>query len=231
MTIIASVLELGFQDMRALRVYRGDAYALHRVVYSLFDDVRTEEEKRTGSARSGFIWADKGGDAMRHTVLLLSTRAPKTDCVGRLQSRVVPDSFLSHRHYRFEIAINPARSKPRCLKPRNLFSARGGSASPQDAQGWRASVGGREAVAAWFAECAQRRWGFAVDRERLAVEHINVLYFRGKAAQQITLAQAHVTGALEVTDPAAFRRSFTEGIGRGKSFGCGLLQIAPLRAA
>ena len=44
----------------------------------------------------------------------------------------------------------------------------------------------------------------------------------------MTLAQAHVSGQLQVIDRDRFQESFAQGIGRGRSFGCGLLQIVPL---
>jgi CRISPR system Cascade subunit CasE len=37
-------------------------------------------------------------------------------------------------------------------------------------------------------------------------------------------------GVAHVTDPAALRQALLSGIGRGKSHGCGLLSLAPLRA-
>ncbi|MPN58153.1 hypothetical protein SDC9_205854 [bioreactor metagenome] len=36
------------------------------------------------------------------------------------------------------------------------------------------------------------------------------------------------TGVLEVVDRKSFIKSFCEGIGRGKAFGFGLLQLLPL---
>jgi CRISPR system Cascade subunit CasE len=37
-------------------------------------------------------------------------------------------------------------------------------------------------------------------------------------------------GIARVTDPAALRESIASGVGRGRSHGCGLLSIAPVRA-
>lgn len=42
------------------------------------------------------------------------------------------------------------------------------------------------------------------------------------------MGQAHVQGVLQVLDLELFTKSFTHGIGRGRSYGCGLLQIVPL---
>lgn len=44
--------------------------------------------------------------------------------------------------------------------------------------------------------------------------------------QTITLATATFEGRLEVTDPEAFRRALTHGLGPAKGYGCGLLTLA-----
>lgn len=43
----------------------------------------------------------------------------------------------------------------------------------------------------------------------------------------VTLQKAKVTGLLEVEKHDIFVNSVYNGIGRGKAFGCGLLQIVP----
>ena len=83
-------------------------------------------------------------------------------------------------------------------------------------------------MAAWFAERGPASWGFRIDLQHLQVDRIDVLRFRDKAQRDVTLAQAHVQGQLDVIDRERFRHSFASGIGRGRSFGCGLLQVVPL---
>src|SRR4051794_21338344 len=69
----ASVLRLSRADINILGVK--DAYALHKVVYGLFEDVRSDAEKQT-SASSGIVYADKGGDFNMRQILMLSNRKP-----------------------------------------------------------------------------------------------------------------------------------------------------------
>ena len=49
-----------------------------------------------------------------------------------------------------------------------------------------------------------------------------------KDNSKVTLSQADLRGTLEVTDKDIFSESFANGIGRGRAFGCGLLQIIPV---
>lgn len=208
MSLIASVLHLDRSDIQALRIT--DPYSLHRVVYGLYPDVRDEAAK-AASIPSGILWADQGGDAQGRKILLLADRAPNEHAEGgrgRVESRAIGDGFLTHTHYRFKVIVNPTRR--------------------DSASGKLIPVKGREAVAAWFAERGPASWGFAVAPERLQVDRLEVLQFQDKAKRPLTLGQAHVSGQLHVTDRALFQKSFAQGIGRGRSFGCGLLQIVPL---
>lgn len=208
MTLIASVLHLSRADIKALKIT--DAYSLHRVIYSLYPDIRSETEK-AASQSSGILFADQGGDFQHRKILLLANRFPADQLeggYGEVQSRPIPDSFLSHQRYGFKVIINPTRreNNSRKLLP----------------------IKERDAIAQWFLERAKKNWGFEVNDKSFQIDKVQVLQFLDKNRQSITLAQAHVQGWLTVTNPEQFSRSFSQGIGRGRAFGCGLLQIVPL---
>ena len=183
------------------------------MVYGLYPDVRDEQAK-LASQSSGILWADQGGDFHGRKILMLADRTP-ADCIegvqgshGQVRSKPVGDGFLDHGRYRFKVVVNPTMR--------------------ESATGKLRPIKGREAVVAWFAERSESSWGFQISPAHLQVERIEVLQFKDKAQRPVTLAQAHVQGHLCVTDPTQFQKSFAHGIGRGRSFGCGLLQIVPL---
>ena len=207
MKMIASVLELSRSDIKALKIT--DPYSLHRVVYSLYDDIRTDAEKQS-SVSSGILYADQGGDFKSRKVLLLANRPPKDKVdglYGQVRSKEIADDFLDHQQYRFKVIVNPTKREKETKK---LIAIRG-----------------REAIAHWFMNNAPKRWGFEVIPEYLQVDSVNILQFKAKQDRTITIGQASVQGILNVTDREQFVHSFTHGIGRGHSYGCGLLQIVP----
>lgn len=208
MSLIASVLHLDRQAVKALRIT--DAYSLHRVVYSLYKDIRDPEAKHAGES-SGILYADQGGDYKGRKILMLANRQPAETVDGLhglVRSKPILETFLGHNQYRFKVIVNPTRreSASRKLVP----------------------VRGREAVAQWFAERATASWGFNVATEHLQVGKIEIQQFKDKQQRQVTISQAHVQGLLRVTEPTQFRESFTQGIGRARAYGCGLLQIVPV---
>ena len=208
MNLIASVLHLDRRSVRKLRV--SDPYSLHRIVYSLYEDVREPEQKSTSTA-SGILFADEGGDFSGRRILLLANRPPadKIDGqYGEVQSKEVPSTFLAHDSYRFKVIVNPTR---RDHKSRKLIP-----------------VKGKEEIGLWFYERASSSWGFNVSQGSLQVDQVEVLSFKDKNSNQVTIAQAHVQGQLQPIDRDRFRESFSKGIGRARAFGCGLLRIVPI---
>ncbi|NNM51053.1 MAG: type I-E CRISPR-associated protein Cas6/Cse3/CasE [Pseudomonadales bacterium] len=208
MTMIASVLRLDRKALHALRVT--DLYSLHRVVYSLYEDVRTEIAKADGET-SGILFADQGGDFFGRKILLLANRMPAT-CLegqyGEVLSKQINDSFLEYERYRFKVIVNPSYRDAASHK--------------------RVPVKGREAIGDWFLKKSEQSWGFRASSEHLQVDRVDVQKFKAKQQCSITIAQAQVQGQLCVTNREKFRNSFCRGIGSGRAFGCGLLQMVPL---
>ncbi len=187
------------QDIRALRLT--DTYSLHRAVYDLFDDVRGKNTQE----HSGILYADKGGTARERRLLILSNRLPLDAQAGTLQTKEIPEAFLQKKAYQFEIIINPVRRESATKKLRPLRT--------------------REEISAWFCTKAPL-WGFQVREQNLLIADIHVDTFQ-KKNNQVTLSKAHITGLLDVTDTKLFITKLCEGLGRGRAFGCGLLQLAP----
>ena len=79
MKLTASVFHLDRAAIKALSIT--DPYSVHRVVYSLYEDVRSEEEKASCQA-SGILYADQGGDFNNRKILLLADRAPASYVYG-----------------------------------------------------------------------------------------------------------------------------------------------------
>lgn len=206
--LYASALHLDRKAVKALKIT--DAYSLHRVVYSLFDDIRSDQEKQS-HIPNGIAYADQGGDFQGRKVLMVSNRQPAEQVAGQygqVITKVISPDFLEHRHYRFKVQVNPVRK--------------------DKASGQRVAVIGRDQVAQWFAERAPKSWGFSVDPHTLQVDHIEVLQFTDKTQRPVTLGRATLQGQLTVTEPTVFAQSFKNGIGKGRAFGCGLLQIVPM---
>lgn len=203
--MIASILILTRKDIKELRIT--DEYSLHRVIYSLFEDRRTDDEKRS-SIPSGFLFVDRGGDANLRQILILSDREPLVPDFGQLQSKPVPTEFLHFNHYRFEVLINPTRKESK--------------------SGKRIPLRTNEEVSAWFLGKSRESWGFSVDQAVIQVQILPVKQFT-KRGHHVTHGVARISGLLSVENRERFVKSFRQGIGRGRAFGFGLLQLSPVK--
>jgi CRISPR system Cascade subunit CasE len=67
--------------------------------------------------------------------------------------------------------------------------------------------------------------GFALDEEMFDVVQSEHIRFQRQGID-VTLGIAAFEGVLKVTDSSLFTKALTEGIGRAKAYGCGLLTIA-----
>lgn len=197
--ICLSLYRLARKDSIQLRLT--DSYSIHRAVYDLFDPVRIAGEQD----HSGILYADKGEEHQERRILILSNRFPRTPSCGILETRNIQDSYLDFPSYRFEIVINPVR---RNAQTRKLIPVRGSGA-----------------VARWFVDKSSS-WGFTVEEKNLQLVEVFVDNFFKKGVK-VTLGKARLTGVLHVSDRQQFLQSFYRGIGRGRAFGCGLLQLVP----
>lgn len=200
--MIASALHLSRRDLAKLKIT--DSYSVHRVVYDLFDDTRSDEDK-LNSKSSGILYRDNGMDENGKSILILSNREPVRQCHGELYTKKIGDTLFGYSDYNFSVVINPI------TRDRNKITP----------------IRDESAIREWLVSKSDM-WGFKVNRNNLSVDKIVVDQFTGKGGNSITLCRASVSGLLNVTDHELFKHSFSNGIGRAKSFGCGLLQIIPV---
>ena len=185
----------------AVALYRlkiTDTYSLHRVVYSLFDK---DEPGR-------ILYSDQKMRDNQRRVYVLSTKAPSDSTpegYGTVNTTELSPSLLDHGTYKFQTTVNPVRSS----------------------KGKRTPVKGASEICQWFTERGAD-WGFEVDADSIQLERHEVAQFNSKTGDPVTLGYATVSGVLSVKDKARFSQSFEQGLGKGKAFGCGLLQISPI---
>ncbi len=196
-----SMLSLSRSDFEKIRNGKKfDAYTLHKVVYTLFP--KEDESSRT------FLFVDKGGDFNKRNILILSKNMPLQSEVGTLVSKEISPEYLQSDYYGFEVQMNPVR---RDSKTKKIIPIRG-SEKPE--------------LLKWFSQKVES-FGFKVMDESLSVSDTQVVTFT-KDGKNVVLSKAVFTGRLQVIDRNLFVKSFQEGLGRGKAFGFGLLQIIPI---
>lgn len=128
----------------------------------------------------------------------------ETKAYTPLLEQITPGSVWS-----FRLAANPTVSKPSSAG----FSERGrvyAHITPEFQEKWLRTRAEKHGFQPRSIQVTGSRW----------------LHFqKGRQGRPVTLLSVVYEGSLEVTDPALFRQALTEGIGRGKAYGQGLLTV------
>ena len=127
------------------------------------------------------------------------------------------DAFLSAittgSRWRFRLAANPTISHAEPNNPRGKVYAH--VTVQQQKQ--------------WLMDRAETH-GFRLREDDFDVTRRGVLSFaKGSQRQHVTLGYCVFDGTLEVTDAALLRQALTEGLGRGKAYGLGMLTLARIK--
>lgn len=144
-------------------------------------------------------------------------------------------SFLSHRYYAFDLRANPVKTIVR-RGPRGETLLR---PNGKRKNGKRIPLVKHDEVRAWLerkgkVRCRDQETGLdvaggfrIVDEKPLEVSPMVKNHFR-KKAQSSYHGGVQFRGTLEVTDAERFIETYRSGIGSAKSFGFGLLLLAPV---
>ncbi len=159
--------------------------------------------------RSRFLYADKGSVRGGRLLLVLSEKEPNVPEYVTSATTIISENFFRFSDYRFEIDLNPVKKEKE--------------------SGKRRAVIGQLDLLNWFIAHSEK-WGFQADARSLEVSIKPVRQF-SKDGTVCTFNHAFFRGSLHVTDQEKFRESFFAGLGHGKAFGFGLLQLLPISNA
>ena len=152
------------------------------------------------------LYADRGPRAGGRAVLILSASAPELPPEMPASTRLIGERFFAASRYRFEVLLNPVRSNHQTRK--------------------REPVIGQLPLLKYFTARAAQ-WGFQAEEETLELFVRPSLSFV-RNGRDCRFHRVQFRGTLRVTDPERFRQSFAAGLGHGKAFGFGLLQLAAI---
>lgn len=183
-----------------------DVHRLHRRVMSLLP----EDLGANPRAEAVALWRLEPSEL---PVLLVQTEnGPNIGALpegyAATQTKDLAPVFAAVRaelRFRYRIAVNPVR---------------------QNGESGRRSVVPSSRLSDWWIERTQRIGiqdleppGFTTEPTRHGTT---------PSGNKLTIAIARIDGMASVTDPEALRKALHTGVGRARSYGCGLLTIAPL---
>ena len=221
-----SLLELNPRS-RAVRNDLRDCNGLHRTIMKLFPEV----DPRSARNALGVLHRLEQGAAGKVRVLLQSLDRPDFACLPEGYLETPPRSktldsidvlLQPGSKLLFRLRANPTRAIDTKTRPDGTKS-----------NGKRVELRGEEACMGWLHRKAGQH-GFRILACRMDAgapdpRRVNGKVEGHKGGSQITVASVLFDGILEVVDTALLREALQTGIGRAKSYGHGLLSLAPAR--
>ena len=182
-----------------------DTYSLHRVVYDQFDLTGSCEEGQ----RQAPLWTVSNGDVVKKLIILSSIEPRNVESEAVMQARSVkemPEDLLEHSDYLFKITVNPVlvrrNEKLKVIPIKDVTE-----------------------IKKWFVNKCLKN-GMEVNCSSLDLISKKADIFKANNIKNV-INKCVVQGQLKVIDPEKFRYAIFNGIGRSKTFGCGLMQVLP----
>lgn len=201
-----------------------DPYEQHQALWKLFNVAR---EVRTDRAEFLFRAEQQNGLPVFY---VLSRRQPQDQAsLWRVESKQYKPDIHAGDRLSFKLRVNPTIARP---------NAKGENSKRHDVvmdakkrMGWKElsdesrlslSHVAYEAGSCWLRD-REERLGCTVANDGLRVDGYSTWRQRGR--KNIELSTLDFDGYLIVNDQARFLEALLLGVGRGKSFGCGLLLV------
>ena len=202
------------QQSAALRLKAFDRYALHRIMMDLALPDRDEEIVHRGCSPSGLQWVDRGEHLAGRVIDFLTDQKIQTDIYPpdvKVLVKSLPEGFLDHPRYRFQIVVNPVK-----------FHRDQDSSDGVRGPGRRIPLVYDEDIEAWFLRRAVVN-GFRA--QITSIDQKGSDAFK-KDGVWVRFNRARISGLISVVDQERFQKAFFVGIGKGRAFGFGFLQLA-----
>lgn len=203
-----SKLVLNERD-RKVRSDLSNAYNLHRSIMQAFPDEHHENPRAD--------WNILFRQELDSDVILVQS-----------DSEIEPDWTQLPQGYLANHVIKPFDLKASQLKPGQIFQFRlKANPSKRDKQsGKLIGMFHRPDQEAWLTRKGTQ-YGFAIETVDV-IPTPNLYGTKAKETSSIKIFTVLYQGTLQVSDPTLFFEAIRQGIGRGRSYGCGLLSIAKL---
>lgn len=213
-------------------------YELHQILWKGFKGLERGEEKNR------FLYRHQEENDL-HSILVQSATVPDWSFLADEASGTTAetrsfeaDTIKAGDQLRFVLRANPVvhRKHPGGIKKRIAVGSDRRRLAEMRGLDKDALPSREEMLIGWLARKGADG-GFTIERgekDRILCDvGPNMDIVLRKPAQKekderVTLTTVDFSGVLRVTDPKAFEQTLRRGLGRGRSFGCGLLSVARL---
>lgn len=225
----------GLDHQKLVRLYRGDGYAAHQLLWHLFDVGEKNSNQRTFLFRQELEKQQLGAEhAPRGLPLFyLMSETKPVSVPGLLQVEAKPFSprFVSGMQLAFHLRANPvvsrkAEGKKNSQRHDVLMDVKKGLDPKARKTAWPRM---EQAAKEWLVNPKRLEGlGCHIDENALLVSRYwQHSIYKPSGKRKIQFSSVDYEGILTIQDPEKFLTLLCSGIGRERAFGCGLLLVRP----
>lgn len=195
-------------------------YAAHQLLWKAFP--------KDVSADRDFLFRQESRDELP-CFYVVSARRPENYNLFRIETKDYAPRIRPGQHLGFSLKANPVVARK---TEGRKHSAKHDVWMDAKREAKEIGLAGEELVS--HCENRAKQWliaraqslGFNINEERLCVDgYFQHQFYRRKGARPVRFSSINYEGILEVLEPDRFLRTLFKGIGRSRSFGCGLMLV------
>lgn len=217
---------------KLIRLLSGDMYSSHKLVWKLFPanpEAKRDFLFRQEIEKEQLSYAETGSGLPVFYVVSERTPSPEEN-IFRIDIKEYDPKISNGMHLGFDVRVNPVIARSRengkhSAKHDVLADAKKKAQSQGITDRRRLQEYMNKAVRQWL--CAKEdKYGFKIiDPELVEISGYRQERLRKKSKKDIQFSSVDLKGRLLVTDSVLFRDLLYRGIGRSRSFGCGLMLV------
>ncbi len=198
----------------------GDPYSVHQSMWALFPE--------DPNAQRDFLYRQLDDSA--RSFYVVSARRPQATSAlpWQIRTKQYDPRVSSGQRLWFEVRVNPTVTRSDgSRQQRHDYVIDYKKRLESTAEAELPSPGRllHDAACEWLDKRCESH-GFTFESHALRVQDRDYLKFKkGSASPEVTIGTLDLAGLLTVQDPQRFRETLYNGIGRSRSFGCGLLLV------
>lgn len=211
----------------------------HRLLWTLMtEEVQTVGKLKTpeGGDKAAFLWRNAPEAGRNKCYYVLGPRPRLESAFFDIETKPWAPAFSAGDHLAFDVVVNATVNRMvDAAKGRNgrqrvdvvMDAIHAAERDPQHApRSMLRNALAEGALVAWWTAQGERN-GFRMVQTLTVGDYKTVLIDdRRRTGHRFPqIGVAHLSGTLEITDPAAFATRVANGFGRAKAFGCGLMLL------
>jgi CRISPR system Cascade subunit CasE len=199
---------------------KNDSYATHQLLWNLFPDDKNAERD--------FLFREEQKEGWPLFYVMSSREASNSSKLFHVETKLFNPEIQVGQRLAFDIRVNPVVARKvdgkKNSKYHDVWMDAKHKAKAEKLTEQKTDEFKQENTIKWLADRSEKN-GFSLEMEKLQINAYRQHSALKKGSRSLRYSTVDYSGILIVTDIEKFKSILTNGLGRAKAFGCGLMLI------